>query len=155
MAKRWTKEDKDFLRENYGSMTTAELSKVLGRSRRAIVSYAKSILKLEESPINYRVSRALTDTEIQFILENYYTLTAREISNALELSYAKTVSEIYKLRQEGKLGTKQYTEDDINFLKLNYKDLSIFEMAEILGRSYDSVIHKLYSLGLTKKGGIS
>jgi len=72
MRKKWTKEEIDFLKDNYYSMTYKELIKELNKTR-GIIGYQLLKLKLP------RKSKVWTKQEIKFLKRNYYKLNNKEI----------------------------------------------------------------------------
>lgn len=152
MARRWTKEEKDFLKENYTKMTTDELAKRLDRSNQAVLNYAKHILGIVGTP---KAPKQRTDEEDEFIIKHYHTLSYKEMAKELNMPFSRVSMAIYRLRMEGKLRTKQFSTEDENFLRVNKGVLSVQEMAEILGRTESQIYGKMHRMGLVKKGGDS
>lgn len=75
----WTAEEEDFLIKNYSIMPAKEIEKYLpGRTRNAIVSHAVNL-----GLTGYRDYDYYTNNDLDFIKDNYLTMTDAEIGNIL------------------------------------------------------------------------
>ncbi len=102
MNKRWTNAEIDKLKELYPFALSKDLSKLFGRSQKAINSKAKN-LKIKKDPEFWRPV-IFTDSEIQYIKENYANtrtdLIAIKLNKEIELIYRKAAQLCIKKSKE-------------------------------------------------------
>ena len=139
----WSEKDKQFLRDNWETMTDVEIAEALGRTRKAI-GLMRHRLKLAR-PNNY-----VTDEEKQFIKDNVEKLTIRQIAEEL----CKPLGTTYKIiervcpRKNSEKRWNQYSAKDVMFLEVNWKSMSLYELAEVLGKPPKSIATKLVRDGI-------
>lgn len=88
--KHWSKEDIDFLKENYKNQTIKELAEKLNRSEYAI-RWKASYLQLTLPQIEY------TKEEDEFIIANHKVITIQEIAEQLGRTKASVNKRIHKI----------------------------------------------------------
>lgn len=93
----------------------------------------------------------MTDKDIEFLKENYNSMSVSEISEKLNKSKATiykhiTSNNLQFINREG----KPWNTEEINFLKSNYKIMSYEDIALKLKRTKKSVQGKCYGLKLVK-----
>ena len=119
----WTEEEEIFLKENYKNFKLEELSKFINRSKGAISIKSKRLnLFKKRTPWNKGIPRSdeckkkisikntkkrLTDNQIKFILDNYSTMTNRELSKIFNCSkdhikYILKINKIIRTKEERK-----------------------------------------------------
>ena len=141
-----TEEEKQFILDNYKTMTKKELVKALNRDYSTIRRWTIN-LGLEYTPRK----RFITEEEKQFILDNYKTMNIAEIAKELNRDYKF----IKKFLVNNNLTPKRYrmhfTEEEKQFILDNYKTMTNIEIAEKLGRTKNTIDTLKYKLGITKK----
>lgn len=141
----WSEEDKQFLIDNWETMTDVEMAKVLGREVKAVKA-TRYRLHLAHP------QRIVTDKEIDFIKVNTGKLTyrqmAKELNRPLPTIYSAAGRIYPKRSKENEKLWGRYTEDEVRFLEVNVKSMSIFELAEILNKTPKSIVSKLLREGL-------
>ncbi|MEM1750737.1 MAG: hypothetical protein QW088_07465 [Desulfurococcaceae archaeon] len=75
--RRWSGEELDFLRENYGRMRVLEIAKSLNRTVNAVM------WKVRELGLKYRSYRRWSSSEVDFLKENWGKMKLSEIARAL------------------------------------------------------------------------
>lgn len=120
----WTKEEDEFLIENYHKMTLRELSAHLNKPTPTVDRRAKDVLHLGSKA---RID-AITDEEKKFVKSNWETMTITELAKELGVSRNRvnSISEI--LKKEGVIKLK-YRRSEIVRLKLipaKLKDIKDF-----------------------------
>lgn len=90
----WTKEEEEFLIENYHKMTLRELSAHLNKPTPTVDRRAKDVLHLgSKARIN-----TITDEEKEFVKSNWETMTITEMAKELGISRNRvnSIAEILK-----------------------------------------------------------
>lgn len=93
--------------------------------------------------------RNYTDEELQYIKDNYSSLTLKEIAKTLKKSEDSISYAITKLGLKKQIHIK-WTDEENQFLKDNYLIMTNAELAKELNRSFISVSAQLDRLKLTK-----
>lgn len=139
----WSEKDKQFIIDNWKSMTDDELASALGRTRKAI-GLTRHRLKLAR-PNNY-----VTDEEKRFIKANMGKLTIRQIAEKLGKPLGTTYKIIERVcpRKNSEKRWNHYNDKDVMFLEVNWKTMSIYELAEVLGKPSKSIATKLVRDGI-------
>lgn len=75
MSNRWTKEEVEFLKNNYGAMSAKEIANIIGKTESSVTKKA-----MRE---NISAGKEWTDEEIEFLKKNYKDMTYRELSRHL------------------------------------------------------------------------
>jgi DNA-binding CsgD family transcriptional regulator len=83
----YTEEDKNFIRDNYLKMSNIQIAKILNRHPASIQKILRD-LKLSGNPEKLKIVNRLpySEQEKQFIQENYFKMTNKEIGVALNRS---------------------------------------------------------------------
>ncbi len=135
----WTREEIEFLRENYKKIPTKNIAKRLGRTYRSI---SKKAFKLN---LCYS-SKKWTKEEVEFLKKNYKIISSKEIAE----KFGRTNSGL--LHKAMKLGLtlphRPWTKGEIEFLKNNYKIISYRDIAKKLDRTYYGVQSRAFNLKL-------
>lgn len=138
----WSKEEVDYLRNNYSKMETKELCENLNRTGNAIRSRA-SKLNLK------RPSLLWTKEEDEYLEKNCKKKSIKEMSDFL----GRTANAIEaRMRRNGliKVNRVRWDREKVEFLLDNYNKMSLEEIAETIGCGEESVYMKLYGLGIKK-----
>lgn len=130
----FTEEEKRYIEENYPTMDSKEMCKVLGVDNRKLRSYANSVgVKKEKEQIKF------TEQQKQYILNNYNVIPTGEIAKAIGLT-TKQVND-FGYRHIGLRDIERYTVDEDYF-----KTIDTEEKAYWLGFLYaDGCVHDIYS----------
>ena len=123
-----TEEEKQFILDNYKTMTNIEIAEKLGRTKNTIntLKYKLGITK------KYNTLSNATEEEKQFILDNYKTMTSKEMAKKLN----RTEYSINVIRRNlGLAKRKKFTEEEKQFILDNYKTMTSKEIAEKLDSS--------------------
>lgn len=76
MTRRWTKEENDFLRENYGKIDVKKIGSILNRSLHSVYSRANKALGLKtRRPFPY-----WTKEEVEFLRDNYRAMSHESLT---------------------------------------------------------------------------
>jgi hypothetical protein len=138
---KFTKEEIQFMKDNYLSMNNEELSKKLGRSVAGI-----NKVKREN---NLQTLKIWTDEEKQYLIDNYNILTDLEIAENLQKSIMGVRGQAKNLGIRNKSTAKQWNDKDIAILIDNYNKIPIEEIGAILDRDVISIKNKAFKLNLT------
>lgn len=139
--KRFTDEDIQFLKDNYMTMTHAEMAEKLGRTKGTIST------KLSELKLIKRKESPWTDDQVSFLVNNYENMLYSDISKILGRTESNIRAKCFDLNLVKK---DFWTDEEIQFLKTVYYDFSNPEIAEMMGRTQNSVHIKGSKLGLKK-----
>ena len=90
-----------------------------------------------------------TESEINYILKNFSTMTVKELAEKLQKSSNSILYVIRTLGLNKQLHSK-WTDEDIDFLKNNYMSMLVSDMAKHLNKTINSVNSKLSAYNLTK-----
>lgn len=88
-----------------------------------------------------------TETDINFLKQNYGLLSLNEISEKLNTT---TSSVKRKAQREGIMSPRCWTEQEIQYLKDNYKTKTYKELSQALNRTKTAIDLKINRLGLKK-----
>lgn len=99
---KWTKEDDDFIKANWETLSIPAIAKHLGVGVSTVDRYAKDKLFLGDKP----VPNQITETEKEYVEANWESLTMQEMANTLgvKLSRINNIADV--LKKEGKVGAK-------------------------------------------------
>lgn len=146
---RWTKEDENFLIENYDLLEVNELSSYLNRTPNSVLKKIKRLAD-NKSLIPKQKRCRNEEWKINFIVKNFFILDRKEIAHITNL----TEDQVYHIaRYRGLKATdreyKKYSEDEISILKDNWSDRNIKNIIKLLpNRTERSIISKASHLGL-------
>jgi hypothetical protein len=146
---RWTIQEINYLKKNYGKILMKEIIKKLKRSKHTI--YQKAINKFNlHSNIGFNL---WTQEEINYLKKNYGKITAQKIANKLGRTRTATKTQAQKLKLPSESGRKRWNKKEIDYLKENYGKIYTKEIAEKLGKSKESVSLKAHTLKLYSELG--
>lgn len=151
MGQPWTKEDDEFLSENWGEKSDGWIGEQLNRTPTSVL---KRRLRLGyHRPDGVRLAHkppkdSWTQEELAFLIENYNVMDIDDLSSKLHRSEKAIQVKATKLKLIH-TGTS-WSEKEEQFLKDNYQFHSNSHIASILNRSEKSVLHKKRELGLTR-----
>ena len=97
------------------------------------------------------LSRYVTEEEKQFILDNYKTMTKKELVKALNRDYSTIRRWMISLGLEYTPRKRFITEEEKQFILDNYKTMNIAEIAKELNRDYKFIKKFLVNNNLTSK----
>lgn len=144
ISKRWTKNELDFLFENYLTMTDQEIGFHLSRTKNAI-ERKRAQLKLKKNE-----KLRLDLLEIKEIISS--KLTYQEISQKYHITSEQARSIFRKYNPKGYVAmTKLWTTKEEEFLIKNFNTCGDETIAIALGRTPSSVLKKRVKLGLHRK----
>nr|EGQ40144.1 MAG: hypothetical protein J07AB56_08720 [Candidatus Nanosalinarum sp. J07AB56] len=129
---KWEEHEVEFLRDNYGAMTNAEMADELGRSTGSVQG------KLQTENLNREKHKAWTDEELAFLRRNFDSMTDAEIADELDREVPGVKD---KRLNEGlrKTDVFQWSDEDTRFLRQNWREMTDEEIAEQLGCEVHSV----------------
>lgn len=144
MAKRWTEDDMQFLRDNYKTMPLDEQSISLKRSVTSLMSKARKM--------GLKRGRYWTNLQKTILFDNL-DKTYEELS---ELIPCKTLSEITAYCQNKKIRTgsyqKKWSKEEEDILKQSTYSKTIEDVYDLIPhRSKDSIRGKLQGMGISVK----
>lgn len=92
-----------------------------------------------------------TFEEINYIKNNYYAMSAREIADYLDRPISSVQDKISELGLS-KSGAKNstWTDEQINILKANYQILSYSQLCNLIGKTEKAIKVKAHKLGIKK-----
>lgn len=138
----WTKEDDEYLRQNYSNGSLKEIAEYLGRSISACMHRAGKIGVR-------RATNNWTEEEDTFLKLNYFTMSAKEIAEYLgrtERTCMHRAANVLKLRKVSMVWSKE--EDE--YLRQNYPTGSLKEIAEHLGRTEKACKGRAIKIGVRR-----
>lgn len=93
-----------------------------------------------------------TFEEMNYIKNNYYTMSAKEIADYLDRPVSSVQDKISELGLS-KAGAKNsaWTDEQINILKTNYQILSYSQLCNLIGKTEKAIKVKAHKLGIKKK----
>ena len=140
----WTKEEDDFLRQNYLAKTYKEIAEHLGRTEKACIKRA-NVLGIKKGRTDI-----WTKEEDEFLRQNYFAKSLKEMSKHLGRTENACVN-----RAVNVLGIKKkpnsWTQEEDEFLRQNYLTKDCKEIAEHLGRTENACRKRANALGINEK----
>lgn len=107
---KWTKEETEFLKENYATMRLSELTEKLNKHKEQIRNKSKD-MGLRKNAKVYSPRRYWSDKELKFLINNYPKLTLYEIGKELNRDpiavKAKAIREGVYYKEDKKLKQKK------------------------------------------------
>lgn len=141
-TKNYTQDEIDYLKENYSTLTTRDLSIKLNKTESSIRHKVRS-LGLIKQP-----HKPWTDEEIQYLKDNYIGKTSKEIGDFL----GRSVNSINAKRDEYSLfRDKPWSTDEVDYIVRNFETMTHAAMGKILSRTEQAVRAKCFDLNLYKK----
>lgn len=140
-SRKWTTEEEQYVIDNYGIKTTAEIAKYLGMHSK-VVSAKAHVLRMKGHEIN-RIDvgwKEWTEEEIEYLKNNHRTMKATDIAKELGVARYIIYNKIKSLCLAGVSGfetsykgkgpnmAKSYKENGLKIEKLNLKTDDNYEM---------------------------
>ncbi len=149
MKKNWTQQEMQYLKENWGQASLAQIMQSLDRTEDSVMRKARrlglNVNKSEEDKLKKRWS----EEEDNFIIENYRVLTVEVISKRL----GRTVPAIRKRALA--LGVTEevsrWTPEEMEFLNEKWGILNLETIAKKLNRTRNSVLLKAHQMSLREQ----
>lgn len=113
------------------------------------ITYKNDVQKMAQNLRLKRVNKYYTQDEIDYLKNNYSSLSIDVISKVLSKSKDSIIHKAKILHLNNDIHF--YSEKDISYIKKYYNVLSINEIANHLNKSYSSVITKISKLGLSSE----
>lgn len=138
--KPWTKEEDEYLINNYIQLSSKQIADHLGRTVHSINARRDDLGLIRHE--------AWSVDEINYIKENYLNMSHKEMGLHLNRSEAAVRAKCFDLN----LYKKEIPWEDweLQFVEDNYMNMTRKEIAEYLNRSYDAVQIKASRMGLKK-----
>lgn len=95
--------------------------------------------------------RNYTEEQIEYIKDNYFTKTAKEIGEHIGKTPAQVTYVALERLKLSKRKESKWSEEEVSFLKNNYKLKTHAEMGKYLNRAESAVRAKCFDLNLYKK----
>ena len=127
-----SKEEKQYILNNYKSMSCNQMATYLKRSIRTISSF------LRENDLEYQKPKFLTKEEKQFILNNYKTMSYKQIAKKLQRSNTSSIINFLR-KQKLIVSQKTLTEEEKDYIKNNCEKKGVTEIGKILNRDKKTI----------------
>lgn len=135
---RWTKEEEQFLRDNYGEHGPAYCAEKLGRTYNSVQQRARKL----------NLKAGWSEQEEQFLTNNYAEHGPTYCAKQLNRTYASVNIKASKLNLTKAKFNSTWSKEETQFLTNNYANNGPTYCAEKLGRTYKSVERKSTELKL-------
>ena len=136
--KAWTRQDEQFLKDNYDTMSIGILARRLGRTRSATINRINK-LNLRKKPKELKnQSKTWTKDDDKFLKNNYGKLINEEIAKRLGRTEKAIQLRVSKMGLR-KNKSRKWTKEEDEFLKSNYGKLINKEIAKKLGRTEKAI----------------
>lgn len=145
MAKRWTEEEEQFLKDNYSTLSLEEQAEILDRSVNSIMSRARRI--------GLKRYRYWTEEDEQFLKDNCKGRTYDELAKLMPNRTRSSIEfrcqqlGLNKYIKDGRQKT-EWTDEEIKFLKTNHGKIEIKDMAKLLKKSKAAINYKIRDLDI-------
>ncbi len=139
-----TEQDCEYIKKYYEQKTVKELATDLNKG---VGTIYKTIQKLGLIYEN-RDGKVWTDDEIEFLKNNYLTMTYVEIASHLKRSLRSVHGKAHLLKLQKGVSTKNWTKEEIQFLRENANSMGYDEIAKHINRSPSAIYNKVYELQL-------
>lgn len=144
VPRRWTKVELDFLRDNYGKLSFADMASELSRSVTSVRSKAKAA--------GISKSNRIPEAHKQYVRENYHAMTAKQIADHLGTTTSR-VNRIAGL--EGMAKLEKMPPDFRDFIKeKNAVGLNDSEITEEWNATRDRKTDRRYVSSLRSEMGL-
>lgn len=148
----WTLNECNFIEQNIGKMKISEMAEHLNRSYTSV----KAKVKRERERISSGRKQIIlwTQKEDDFLIENYKTMTSRQMGDKLGRNARAVQSRLNKLYNKGilSLGRNNYNlwtkEEEEKLKEMFYKNYSIEDIASELNKGKESVYSKIVRMRL-------
>ena len=140
----WTKDDIEFLKNNYGVISSSEISK------RINYRHKEREIRRKAAEIGLSICSFWTEEEEKILKENYSKIPMNEVRKLLP---DRTLPAIMgKVKSLGLISyfniSRMYTDEDNQYLRDNYLIKTNEEMAKHLNRSVNAIQQRLRIMGL-------
>ena len=139
--RKWTKEEDQFILDNYLEMPNEEIANYLGKTKSSVSHRACRLGIKSKSPESW------SESDDIFLKENFGSKTAEYIAKELNRTKGSVSARIIKLRLSTKIN-KSWSDKEDNFLIDNHLKISNKEIAIQLGRTTSSVTNRITTLHL-------
>jgi len=146
-GRKWTEEELNYLRSQYGTMSAQGIADEIGRTKSSVQTKARELDLTDE-----QASGLWSDEDIAFLRENYLKLGADECARQLGRSVASVHGKIRKVGGgRPSIGPKvEWSDAELDFLRENYNLLSWEDLSEQLGRTEQAIQVRASMLGLQR-----
>lgn len=150
---RWSKEDDDFLIENYSDLDVRDIASHVGRSDIAVLQRAHRLRKKGRA-VPTKIENWL-ESEDNFLKENYSKMSNGQLADKLGRSYYATQGRLVYLgikreKKQQKTPTKTanppWSDSQDDYIKTYYNGSNASFISKVLGRTRSSVISRAYRL---------
>ncbi|WP_454255168.1 hypothetical protein [Pseudomonas sp. Marseille-Q8238] len=144
--KKWTPEEKAYIRNNYPATSIEQLACELGRTALAVLMQLSALGATNDKRIPF------SDDELAYIRTHAATQTAAQIAEHLQRHPYSIRAKIRKLGIDTK-GHKRsrFTSAEVEFIRSNASTMTAREIATSLRRDPSTIRHKVLELGLELK----
>lgn len=143
--RRWTKEQKEYLKKNLNKIPFTTLIKNLGHDYHVVMR------KIEELGLEYYPNR-WTEEEEALLVELSSKYYIKEIAKRLNRSEGAIVSKAHKMGIELITLKREFTEKELKYIKKNWGVVPITDMARKLGVSRIMIDNQAKKMNLPKLG---
>lgn len=156
MEKVFTEKQKQFVKDNWHNKQTWWIAEQLGLNKKQVSHIAERFgLKKDEDFVVIRKESHLTLEQCEFILQNYYNMSNKEICKQLNIpyEYLKSFASRRGLRKEYYARDSMFfSKEQIDYVKEQYpKNKTAIEIAEDLGIKESQVRQILLRHNIKKK----
>lgn len=141
---KWSVDDIEFLKNNYGVITSREISEIMNHR------HEEREVRRKAAELGMSICSFWTEDEERILRENYSKIPMKELQKLLP---GRTLASIMgKSKSFGLISyfnlTKQYSDEDIQYIKDNYLNKTDEQIAEHLNRSISAIQQRLWLLNL-------
>lgn len=149
MKKNWIQQEMQYLQENWGKTSLAQIMQSLGRTEDSVLRKARRLGLDVSKPKEDILKKRWSCEEDNFIIENYRLLAVEEIS----LQIGRTVPAIRKralaLGVTGEVN--RWSQEEMEFLNEKWGILNLETIAKRLNRTRNSVLLKAHQMSLREQ----
>lgn len=149
--KPWTEEEKDKLREMWGSNNTRKIAQKLDRSRGSIYNMIRR-MNLQGKGNSRGSGKHWTEEEEQFLKDNWFNMSSYEIAEEIDRTPNAITSKVERMNFAPKPTDYMYedwTKDEEIYLLNHYCIKKDKEIANELGKTLPSLKSKKRSMGIS------
>ena len=136
MVNKWTELEDKIILENYGKKSNEEIGELINRNARSVSIRARKL--------NLSTYKFWSKAEIEFLRENYDSMTLVDISKYLK----KSPATIHNKANRMKMASHIWSKEEEEFLMDNCHKGRKF-LCKNLNRSLSAINHKIYKLGIS------
>ena len=142
--RRWTDEEKQYLRDNWETKTAKEMARTLKRGVEAV-----RFTGLVRLGLNKRTVRAWTKQEVTYLKRYHSRMTREEIAEKLDRSLGSVATKCMILGLRKMDTPKYWSKDEVKIVKYMRKEgYPVKIISHVLSRTPESVSHKLSALNI-------